>query len=48
VEDVEDVVVEMVVLVEVADAVIDPALNVGSDVPLNSVVPAELSVDFLF
>ena len=38
----------MVVLVKVADAVIDPALNVGSNVPLNSVASAELVVDFFF
>jgi hypothetical protein len=44
----EDVVVGMVVLVKVADAVIDPALNVGSNVPLNFVVSAELVVDFFF
>ena len=47
-EDVEDAVAEMVVLVKVADAVIDPALNVGSNVPLNSVASAELVVDFFF
>jgi hypothetical protein len=48
ISDTEDVVVEEVVLVEVADATTDPVLNVGSDVSSNVVVSAELSVDFFF
>jgi hypothetical protein len=41
-------VVEEVLLVEVADAATGPVLNVGSDVSSNVVVSAESSVDFSF